>query len=76
MKDTRRESTGQRGHAQLTNGKATGDTTDEPFQILYLIYKNSLWVNLAITVGAVVIVFVQAHRNSPAISPRLGLAHI
>lgn len=58
----------ERGHAQLANGKATGDTTEGPFQILYLNYKKSLQVNLPITVGAVVIVFVQAHRKSPAIS--------
>lgn len=53
----------ERGHAQLANSKATGDTTEGPFQILYLIYKKFLQVNLPITVGAVVSVCASTQKE-------------
>lgn len=42
-----------------------------PFRFCTLFIRNSLRVDLSVTVGAVVMVFVQAYRNSPAISSRV-----
>lgn len=42
-----------------------------PFRFCTLFIRNSLRVDLSVTVGAVVMVFVQAYRNSSAISSRV-----
>lgn len=61
------------GHstAPQAEGKATGGTTEGPFQTHCLTHKKSPAGGLPTTVGAVVTVFVQAHRNSPAASSQV-----